>query len=158
MALVIDRLGHHLVSSILCDPSLPPGQKGGLLVPECQPTSVIGLAATATLNSQGLPRLVHRPFKGNEMLREQGYFCREPHRSPPFVKEVEGGEGGVPGVTADAEQSEDVLAAPWLLCGSRESLGHLGAPANPHSSFPEKGRLRNLFLWGGLCWEGGNRC
>lgn len=68
MALVVDRLGCHSVSSVLCDPSLPPGRKGALLVPECQPASEIGLAAMLT--SRWLPMLVHLPFEGNKMLRE----------------------------------------------------------------------------------------
>ena len=68
MALDVDRLGCHSVSSVLCDPSLPPGRKGALLVPECQPASEIGLAAM--LASQGSPMLVHLPFKASKMLRE----------------------------------------------------------------------------------------
>lgn len=113
------------------------------------------------------PVWVPLPFKGNERLRSGKVLLSGATPFRPSLKGVESGDAGVFVVRVRVARGED--GPECVQCyreGGTERSGCLVAARVPRgwplqtlfSPSLKQGRLRNLFLWGGLRWEGKNRC
>lgn len=123
-----------------------------------------GFVAMAT--SQVSSVRVPLPFKGNERLRS-GKLLSGSTPFCPSLKGVESGDAGVFVVRVRVVGGED--GPECVQCYDVGGVGRSGClvAARAPREWPlqtlispslKQGRLRNLFLWGGLCWEGENRC